>query len=446
MENRLERALQIAMLLDDSKRLGKALKIAQEIAHTRLDAGEVVTWKRMFILLARYSENDKLGFVEQICQQATELERKGDFVFAARLKEDALKLFVANKQHEQARKLRLELAETLVASAEQEVCSGSGEDWRTYRRAQSHIEKAISHLNKDKASGTKQRLEELYVLLTEYSKKRDENMEWKELKVELPRENQDELNAMGKDVAESLEGKPLEEALMMLAVGLQPIDVDAFREEADRRGGGLASLVDSRVVNHAGKTVGRGEPFSVGWYASICRQIYVTSMIQPAIDQITKEHDVKLEDIVMLLEECDFVPQDSKWTFSYGIMAGLKFDLVAVAHVLPPMLENAFREMLAFMGENTANWDSEYISKERSLTWVLKQPKLEQAFGTKLLIDLKNLLLNYEGGFNLRNEVSHGLMGDAGFFRDAKGRNNQELAQVIYLWWLALRLCLSSRE
>ena len=437
MENRLERAIQIAKLLSDRARLHKALAHAKAIADRELAAGKVAAWSRMIELLAKYSEKDRDKFAEQIWQRASVVEDEGEFDFAARLKEDALNLFRANKQTTRVREARLELVTTLVASAENEA--NSGEDWTAYSRAQSHIEQAISHHKK--ASGTNEQLENLYELLNSYGKKVNEKMDWKEMTVELPLDTQDELNAMSDRIAEDFRGKPLDEALVALAAGLQPIDADMIREETNRRDVGLAALVDSREVNHAGKTVRRGETFSAGWYAMNHRQIRALCMIRPAIIQIEEDHDVQLEDIANLLEQSDFVPPYSKWTYARGLLAGFKFDLVTAAHILPPTLENALREMLTAMERNSADWDSEFISKERALAWVLEQPDLEQVLGPNLLFDLKTLLLDEEGGFNLRNEVAHGLMGDSGFFRDAKGRNNRELAQVIYLWWLALRLC-----
>ena len=437
VENRLERALQIAMLLNEHARLHKGLAIAQEIADTKLAAGEVATWSRMMEILAKSSESDRDKFAEQIWQQASVVENEGKCDFAARLKEDALNLFRANKQTIRVAQARLNLVKTLVACAEKDANSGNG--WIPYVKAQTQIEQAISHHKK--ASGTKERLEELNELLDYYGKKVYENMDWKEMTVELPQDNQDELNAMADRITESFRGKPFDEDLLSLAAGLQPINFDAVREEADRSAGGLASLFDSREINHAGKTVGRGETITVGWCAANHRLVHAFSMIRPAIIQIEDDHDVQLEDIAKLLEQSDFVPPHSRRTFARGLLAGFKFDLVTAAHILPPMLENAFREMLASMDKNTARWDSEFISKERSLAWALEQPELEQILGADLLFDLKTLLLDEEGGFNLRNKVSHGLMGDVGFFRDAEGRNDRELAQVIYLWWLALRLC-----
>ena len=440
MENRLERALQLATLLNNSKKLDKGLCRVKEIAATRRLSGE---WERMIVLLARYSRQGRVEYIERICQKAVEVEKEGLYKAAVHFREDAIELFAENNRHDRVQEVRLELVETLVASAGQLACSGSDNDWRTYSRAQCHIEKAIEHHNK--APGTKQRLEELYALLAEYSKKLEANMEWKDVRVrtEISQDDQDARNAISKGVAESLAGKPFEEALLILADCLRPPEVEKIRKEAQQifQDGGLASLFDSRVLNHAGKTVRKGEPLSVGWYTAANRAFLAFFIIQPAIKQINLDHDVQLENIVKALEQRDFVPAHSRRTFARGLLAGFKFDLAVVAHILPPLLENAFREMLASMGKNTSRWDNEFISKERSLAWALGQPELGSVLGADLVFDLKTLLLTEEGGMNMRNSVLHGLTTDSYFFPERQGVFSQKQAQITYLWWLALRLC-----
>ena len=348
--------------------------------------------------------------------------------------EDAILLFKKLGAGGRAEMAQLDLAEILVKYAER--LAGSGDFWS----ARSQIENAISRLPDKK--DMKQRREEWYELLSLYSKKANENMEWKEAKVELPQDNKDELDRIAQSVAEAVRGRQFEEALSMLASFQQPVNADMLRDIAGRlQKNSLSSLVSTREIDHAGKTVGRDGPNSLGKHAAHVRFIFAGSMIRPAIVQIVDDHDVQLDDLLKVLEQKDFVPSYSRWTFASGLLAGLKFDLVAVAHVLPPMLENAFREMLASMGINTSRWDNELVSEEKSLKEILDHPAIGEILDVDLLFDLKNLLLKAEGGFNLRNRISHGLMTDTNFFPTEGGENNRELAQVIYLWWLALRLC-----
>lgn len=61
---------------------------------------------------------------------------------------------------------------------------------------------------------------------------------------------------------------------------------------------------------------------------------------------------------------------------------------------------------------------------------------LIQVLGEDLVFQLKGLLVHHHGA-NLRNEIAHGTLGVNEFNSGFYG------LQSIYLWWLALRLCLT---
>ncbi len=64
------------------------------------------------------------------------------------------------------------------------------------------------------------------------------------------------------------------------------------------------------------------------------------------------------------------------------------------------------------------------------------EAKLIQVLGEELVFQLKGLLVHHPGA-NLRNEIAHGTLGVDDFNSGFYG------LQSIYLWWLALRLCLT---
>lgn len=433
---RLRRALQIAILLKDPERQKTALGVAKRLADVLVETDEFALWIRIVELLATHSgdKHERNDYAEQIWQRTSEFEQKKDLDFAVRCMESVISLFRKLGNRERAKEAQLDLVETLVKYSER--LAGSGDYWI----ARHWLEQAISHLPEQ--VGTRQRREELYELLVLYGKKADENMEWNEAKVGPSQDDEEVLKKISETVANELKGKPLAKAFEMLATVTHPINSDKVRAEAEKeQRNSLVALVAVREINHLGKTVGRDGPNSPGRHAADHRFIFAGAVIRPAIIQIMEDHKVQFEDVVKILKTKDFAPQYSRWTFAYGLLAGLKFDLVGVAHVLPPVLENALREMLTTMGINTSRWDKELVSKEKSLGEILDHPAIGKILGTDLLFDLKTLLLKDEGGFNLRNDVSHGLMLDSSFFPVEGGKSNHDLMQVIYLWWLALRLC-----
>ena len=452
MESRLERALQLATKLynpkkpQTSEKLDRALEKAQEITDKRLIERDWATWERLTRLLATYSKNGqcRIMYIEQICRKATEAECEEKLELAARFKEDALNLFGIKKNRKfrkpaRVQNLRLDLVKTLVALAEQEASSEIG--WAAFSRAKSKIEQAISHHKK--AQGASHSLEDMNASLAHYSAKVAENMDWKTFTWDMGKDLETPLDMREEKVAEELQGKTFKEALILLAAFPYPICAEEIRKVAkDHSQGSLSSLFGVEELNRVGKVVGREGHFSVGGYASFHRLVHAKSVIQPAVKQITDEHEIKIQDIGEILVNSVFVPQHSIWTFAHGLLAGFRFDLVTVAHVLPPMIENAMRELLGSYGVNTSDWDDKFVSEERSLGWVLDQKEIANLLGEDLLFDLRTLLLPVEGGLNLRNRVAHGLQVDSNYFPLSDGGNSHTLAQVMYLWWLTLRLCL----
>jgi len=442
MEERLTRAMQIADILKDREKLDRSLTIARDIAEASLASNEITSWSRMIGLLGTYSEDNRDSFAERIWQQATVVEEQGKQELSIQLRVQAIDLFRKIDNSKRSKEAQLELVEILTDYAKQEASIGD------FWTAQSLIDRSISHYLT--ATGKRQPPDELQALFSEYGKKANEKMNRQKISIELSEEDQRFYEAVAESVAQEFAGKSLEEALALLALIPYPIIAEKIRSDAEKsfKESSIPHLADFQLINHAGKVVSREWPFAAGWIATECRKFHVASKVQPAIAQIAIELDTQQVEkhgeyigrLANLLKRSHFVPPHLWWTFAYGLLAGIKFDFVAVAHVCPPMLESAFREILSSLGINTSRWIDQ-VQEEKSLGWMLCHPAIEERLGPDLLFDLKTLLLKHEGGFNLRNGVAHGLLSDGNFFATEGKENSRELAQVMYLWWIALKLC-----
>ncbi len=437
MWERLARALKLTELLSDDARRENALELAKKFADALLDTDHFTLWSNVTELLATYSEEEKerTRYAEQFWQRADEVEEAKGYDYAIRFREHAISVFGAIGNTDRVKEAQLKLSEKLVTYAEREA--DSGDFWTAER----HIEHAISLVPNTREM--KQHRNELGARLAQFGKKANENMDWKEERIAPSQEVLDAIDEQAVKTAKVLEGMSLEEALETLAAYPYPINADTARQVTEEvmRDSLAAKVASFQQRSHSGKVVGRNWPISSGWYAKTRRVYHVAGVVMPAINQIISDNDVNLEDFVRVVERSDFVPQRQHWTFAYGLSVGIKREFVAVAHILPPMLENAFREILASMGINTSRLDKDLVSEEKSLGENLDHPAIGKILGADLLFDLKTLLLKEEDGFNLRNSVSHGLMSDSNFFLAEDGKNSRELAQVVYLWWIALKLC-----
>ena len=81
--------------------------------------------------------------------------------------------------------------------------------------------------------------------------------------------------------------------------------------------------------------------------------------------------------------------------------------------------------------------------KEKSLDFILNHPVIAGILGEDLQFDLITLLLQSEedGGENLRNHVAHGLLNDTAYFQEDGRFYSMMQKQILYLWWLVLKLC-----
>jgi len=164
------------------------------------------------------------------------------------------------------------------------------------------------------------------------------------------------------------------------------------------------------------------------------RELSVAGQIEPARKQILLDHDPRLEDVARLLRHAPFVPENRIHLLCRGIYDGLMGDFVSASHILLPQVENSIRYVLHQAGAVTSTLTSKGTQEGYDLNRLLYLSEAKEIFGVDAVYDMRGLLVEHVGS-NLRNEMMHGLMSDGRFFT----------SEVIYLWWLVLRLCLLPR-
>jgi hypothetical protein len=153
------------------------------------------------------------------------------------------------------------------------------------------------------------------------------------------------------------------------------------------------------------------------------------SYIEGARQQLLLEHSVRLRDLRPLVSQSCLVPEGHEELFARGFLAGFQDDFICACHILIPQLENGLRVFVerAF-GKTLITHKDDGTQMAGLLGRILAVPELESVLGEDLLFDLRALLIEQDS-VNLRNNLSHGLLPDAGFGVEA-----------IYAWWLCLRI------
>ncbi|WP_344775453.1 DUF4209 domain-containing protein [Gryllotalpicola kribbensis] len=228
--------------------------------------------------------------------------------------------------------------------------------------------------------------------------------------------------------------------------GIQPFaNLSAFRTEAEQRERQfpLSSLFGRRTLSSDGRTVYRsptgdaatiyGEKASI-WEGLIqhyqLRVNLLGGIVLPrAWGQLSTDHRLHIGDFQALAASSTIVPSTHEGVFARGLHYGYSGDFGAAVHLLVPAIEALVRLHLANAGERTSTISADGNENEIGLSSLMENERVVDIFGEDVAFELRALLCGPIGP-NLRNEVAHGLLGDAVFSSGVS----------IYLWWLTLKL------
>lgn len=228
--------------------------------------------------------------------------------------------------------------------------------------------------------------------------------------------------------------------------GIQTIaSLSTARTEAEQREQQhpLLSLTGRRTLSSDGRTVYRspaeegatiyGEKPST-WEGMIqhyqLRVNLLGGIVLPrAWRQLSTDHRLHVGDFQALAAGSAIVPSTHEGVFGRGLHYGYSGDFGAAVHLLVPAIEALVRLHLANAGERTSSIGADGNENEIGLSALMENERVVDIFGEDLAFEIRALLCGPIGP-NLRNEVAHGLIGDAVFSSGAS----------VYLWWLTLRL------
>lgn len=246
---------------------------------------------------------------------------------------------------------------------------------------------------------------------------------------------------------DAVSNKTFFEALYSLSFLFAPPDYEKEKENAKElmKKYPLQSMFGKEIINSEGKVTGRvPSAFSDSveeqelclWDKTVEQAKYlhffhVIGIIKPAITQICMEHPFRYEDFYPVVVQNPFVPRGREIIFAKGFYYGLCLDWMEACHLLIPQIENSIRYILQQNGIDSSTFDSKGIQDADSLNKSLEEPKLIEILGKDTVLDLKVILID-RFGYNLRNEMAHGLM----------SWNGLNAPVGAYLWWFVLRLCM----
>lgn len=248
------------------------------------------------------------------------------------------------------------------------------------------------------------------------------------------------------NIAESsIEGKSIHEALLNFVNITYISDFDKLKKSSEKRlnsslfsrlFGATYYSADSRVI---AKTEGgldnSGEAYESQLEAQIQREYSIDidlstkGSIFPAFDQLLLEHTISRDYIQSICLNSSIVPRDRAIIWAEGLYFGFEENFLVSTHLLIPQVEHLIRVILKQNDIKTTVLEPNGIEIEKGLSTLIEDPILEKVLDKNLVYELK-FLLTKAIGYNLRNNVAHGL----------SSRNVFNSIQAVYLWWFILRL------
>lgn len=422
---RIERAFQIATMLQNEDLRGKGRDFALKLLN-KLD-GEDSKYLSCNLLKLLLEHN--LGELDNLSQRANEAAEKAeemdDWEKAKKLW--MLKADIDKKYDGQdaATEAEIRAGECIVKRAE--VAQRESNSVAAY-----HFAEAVEVFRR---AGASEKAEQTHEQLLDTQKKSVDEMGRFGKTVDLSDAVQ--------DAREAVSDKSLSEALITLALITTPPKKEEFEQQTEQvlEDNTTSALLPATIVNDEGKIVAKHdsvigadaeeEAIRAETIKNSQRQylIEVKGRIEPAREQLIKEHRVTLRDFSEICGYNPFVPPGRETIFAQGLYRGFTGEFTSASHLLIPQIEHSLRYLLKHHGVITSSLRSDGIQEEYSLGTLLDMDELEEILGKDIVFTLHSLL-NSKFGANFRHQMAHGLL-DSNQFNSPAG---------VYIWWLVLHL------
>ena len=217
-----------------------------------------------------------------------------------------------------------------------------------YSLASIHLEKAVAGFRSIRGTEAekapaKERAKEIHKLLLTYQ----ENIPG-EL---IPISEEINISDFVEKARDAVRGKTLQDAFLALTVGNAPVDKAGLESSVRRQASDfpLSNLFPIRIHNSMGKVVAtqpgsidssnpeeseKAALFKMYQDAVLHHDIAVKSFIEPAREQIVLEHNVSIQDILLLITPSAFIPPGREYSFAKGIHTGLEGDFLVSTQIL----------------------------------------------------------------------------------------------------------------
>lgn len=408
---RYERAVSVAASLGKKNdRYMRSIATVEEYLAELNGTDPLFMSERLMSILLDQKQGDRSRYAALAGKCAVAAEQRGNFFLALHYWNLKVRWHVASQDADGERESRIAAAESVIKDGE---CRTTGEQ-ASFTAAADFIHRGLAMLTK--AAAPQQRIDEVAARLKEYQQKSLAELKRRTVTFDAT----EIVNAARAAVA----GKSLPDALAAFAaLPHLPNRAEVRREVLRRAKTFVFSHIFGEVkLNAQGAPIaGRGsvsgdETEETNNVLALMYQDVVHSFsvegqttIEPAWRQIQDEHDIREQDMSVIVHQSWFVPPSREPFFAKGLAAGLNGDLMVAIHLLVPQIEAAIRWHLQRRGVTTMKANREGYHEERDLNQLLALPETKTLLSEPVHFALTALLTS-RFGYNLRNDLAHALI------------------------------------
>ncbi|MBV6420193.1 MAG: hypothetical protein DAHOPDDO_01422 [Ignavibacteriaceae bacterium] len=218
-----------------------------------------------------------------------------------------------------------------------------------------------------------------------------------------------------KKFIDEITGNNLIEALNKIAWHFLPDDENIKKEVLDiAKKTPIQAFITHSIMDREGRTVakvGSVEEDIEGRVVQLMSQHfqYDHTFLYHSIREAKKKYSFNSDDIINFIYESPLFLEERKEIIKRGIEAYFNDDFIVAAHLLIPQIENALRMMLRLNGGDIYKPAKNGGLFLRNLDEILRSQAVTENF-TERVTKYFRVLLTDQRGFNLRNDICHGIM------------------------------------
>ena len=177
--------------------------------------------------------------------------------------------------------------------------------------------------------------------------------------------------------------------------------------------GRLLGLVSQTVLGHDGRAVAGVGPLAADPEGNLVRQVaqtmnFVTWSLRAVVERLTEVRNLGVENVTAFVYQSPVMDTAKRPIVETGLRAYLSGDWLVAVHLLVPQIEDTVRRLVGMTGGQTMKKGRNDGVLLRNLDELLRDETAERILEADATFYLR-VLLTDQRGWNVRNDVAHGI-------------------------------------